>query len=149
MQYEESTEIIDKVAHKDQIEKIYYFEEIDKVIMFEAKMKEVRLYDAAKMKAEQSIMCSAVINTIEFLPDRKVVSISLCDKTIRFYEIQNDSHRFLRTLHVPSTQKCLSYVFRKGKALLFSGGTQGAVYAWNINLFFSNDYTLQPDDPGY
>jgi len=75
------------VAHKDQIEKIYYFEEIDKVIMFEAKMKEVRVYDAAKMKAEQSIICKDIINTIVFLPDRKVIAISLGDKTIRFYEI--------------------------------------------------------------
>ena len=43
----------------------------------------------------------------------------------------------------------MSYVFRKGKAILFSGGTQAAVFAWNINLFFASEYTLRIGDPGY
>jgi len=50
---------------------------------------------------------------------------------------------------VPSLQRCLSYVKRKKKELLFSGGTQGAVFAWNIELFFSFDYKLQHGDPEY
>lgn len=50
---------------------------------------------------------------------------------------------------MPSTQKCLSYVKRRKKELLFSGGTQGAVFAWNIELFFSKEYKSQPDDPDY
>ena len=50
---------------------------------------------------------------------------------------------------MPSLQRCLSYVSRNGKELLFSGGTQGAVFAWNIELFFSGDYKLQPADPDY
>ena len=33
--------------------------------------------------------------------------------------------------------------------MLFSGGTQGAVFAWNIELFFSKDYKPQAGDPDY
>ena len=43
----------------------------------------------------------------------------------------------------------MSYVKRRRKELLFSGGTQGAVFAWNIELFFSGDYKPQPGDPDY
>ena len=101
------------------------------------------------MKQEPSIDCSGVINAIEFISERNAIAISLSDLTIRFYDFSNGSNRFLRTLHVPSTQKCLAYVKRRKKELLFSGGTQGAVFAWNIELFFSFDYKLQPLDPDY
>ena len=149
MQYEESTDIVDRTPHNGQIEKIYYFEKIDKVILFEANMKVVRIYDAAKMKPEEPIVCENVINAIEFISERNAIAISLSDLTIRFWEISSGTPRFLRTLHVPSTQKCLSYVKRKKKELLFSGGTQGAVFAWNIELFFQHDYKSQPGDPDY
>ena len=149
MQYQESTDIIDRTTHNGQIEKIYYFEKIDKVVLFESNMKDVRIYDAVKMKQEPKISCSGVINAIEFISERNAIAISLSDLTIRFYEVLNGSNRFLRTLHVPSTQKCLSYVKRRKKELLFSGGTQGAVFAWNIELFFSFDYKAQPGDPDY
>ena len=116
-------------------------------------MKDVRIYDAVTMKQEPKISLGHPINAIEFISDRNAIAISLSDLTIRFYEVQNGSNRFLRTLHVPSTQKCLSYVKikdgRKKKELLFSGGTQGAVFAWNIELFFSFDYKAQVGDPEY
>lgn len=149
MCYTESTEIIDRTPHNGQIEKIYYFEKIDKVILFETNMRLVRIYDAAKMKPEPPIQCSDVINAIEFIADRNAIAISLSDKTIRFYEVLNGQHRFLRTLHVPTLQRCLSYVKRRKKELLFSGGTMGTVFAWNIELFFSFDYKLQIGDPDY
>ena len=149
MMYQESPDIIDRQPHNGQIEKIYYFEKIDKVILFESNMKVVRIYDAVKMKQEPSIECSGAINAIEFISERNAIAISLSDLTIRFYEIMNGSNRFQRTLHVPSTQKCLSYVKRRKKELLFSGGTQGAVFAWNIELFFSFDYKSKPGDPDY
>lgn len=103
MQYQESTDITDRTTHNGQIEKIYYFEKIDKVILFESGMKDVRIYDAVKMKQEPKITCSGVINAIEFISERNVIAISLSDLTIRFYEVLNGSNRFLRTLHVPST----------------------------------------------
>mmetsp|Transcript_26152 Transcript_26152/g.34936 ORF Transcript_26152/g.34936 Transcript_26152/m.34936 type:complete len:116 (+) Transcript_26152:904-1251(+) len=112
-------------------------------------MRIVRIYDAVKMKPEPSIVCSDVINAIEFITERNAIAISLSDLTIRFYEVLNGQNRFLRTLHVPSLQRCLSYVKRRKKELLFSGGTQGAVFAWNIELFFSFDYKSQPRDPDY
>jgi len=64
-------------------------------------MSLVRIYDAVKMKAEPSIKCKNVIHAIEFLPERNAIAISLSDPTIRFYEVLNGAHRFLRTLHVP------------------------------------------------
>ena len=109
---------------------------IDKVLLFESNMRDVRIYDAVKMKQEPKIACKGVINAIEFISDRNAIAISLSDLTIRFYDFTSGPARFLRTLHVPSTQKCLSYVKRRKKELLFSGGTQGAVFAWNIDLFF-------------
>ncbi len=112
------------------------------MILFEANMRVVRIYDAVRMKPEPSIPCPGVINAIEFISERNAIAISLNDLTIRFYEVLNGQNRFLRTLHVPSTMKCLSYVKRKKKELLFSGGTQGAVFAWNIEDFFSKDYKL-------
>jgi len=149
MLYQESQDIVDRTPHNGQIEKIYYFEKIDKVILFETNMRVVRIYDGVKMKPEPSIPCSGVINAIEFISDRNAIAISLSDLTIRFYEVQNGQHRFLRTLHVPSLQRCLAYVKRRTRQLLFSGGTQGAVFAWNIELFFSFDYKSQPGDPDY
>merc|ERR1711893_481099 len=112
-------------------------------------MKIVRIYDAIRMKPEPSIHCSGVINAIEFISEKNAIAISLSDLTIRFYEIANGQNRFLRTLHVPSLQRCLSYVKRRKKELLFSGGTQGAVFAWNIEQFFATDYKSQPCDPDY
>lgn len=112
-------------------------------------MRLVRIYDAVKMKPETPIPCSDVINAIEFIAEHNAIAISLSDKTIRFYDITKDPFRFMRTLHVPTLQRCLSYVARRKKQLLFSGGTQGAVFAWNIELFFAGDYKLQPLDPDY
>lgn len=152
MHYVENTDLINKKQNatlKGQIEKIYYFEKIDKVILFEVNGNKVRVYEAVKMRLESTIDCVHTINAIEFITDRNMIAICLNDKTIRFWEILNGSNRFMRTLHVPSTQKCLSYVKRRRKELLFSGGTQGAVYAWNIELFFSGEYKEQPNDPNY
>ena len=34
--------------------------------------------------------------------------------------------------------------------MLFSGGIQGAIFAWDIEKLFEKDYVLQPGDPtGY
>lgn len=44
----------------------------------------------------------------------------------------------MRKIHVPSTQKCLCYV--KRKKLLFSAGADGAIFAWNMDKVFSNDF---------
>ena len=62
----------------------------------------------------------------------------------------SNPYRFMRTLHVPSTQKCLAYVkSHKTKKILFSGGVQGAIFAWDINKLFEKDYVLQPGDPDF
>jgi len=43
----------------------------------------------------------------------------------------------------------MSYVKSRKKELIFSGGTHGAIFAWNIERFFSFDYKLQIGDPDY
>lgn len=83
------------------------------------------------------------------LPERNAIAISLSDLTLRFYEFHSGAWRFLRTLHVPHLQRCLCYVNKPGKELIFSGTTIGVVFAWNIELFFSGDYKLQLGDPDY
>ena len=148
MQYVESKEIIDKSTHTGYIEKIYYFQQIDKVILFEQNGRSIKIYDAPKMKREATIPCSGPILAIEFIADRNAIAVSLADLTIRFHELlPGGGERFLRTLHVPSTQKCLAYVRRK--KILFSGGVQGAIFAWDIDKLFEKDYVLQPGDKGY
>jgi len=44
----------------------------------------------------------------------------------------------MRKIYLPSTQKCLCYV--KRKRALFSAGTDGAIFAWNIDKIFSNEF---------
>jgi hypothetical protein len=44
----------------------------------------------------------------------------------------------MRKIEVPSTQKCLCYV--KRKKMLFSAGADGAIFAWNMDKVFSNDF---------
>lgn len=116
----------DQKNHNNEIEKIYYFtnSKIDKVVLFETNMKVIKVYDAKEMKYEKeaNIVCPEKINAIEFLPDRNVIAISLSDHTIRFYELKAGSSRFRKTLNVPSTMLCMSYVKRRKKELLFSGG---------------------------
>ena len=154
MQYHENTDFDDKfhpchngVKLNGYIEKIYYFQQIDKVILFEQNGRLIKIYDAQKMWHETDITVTGTILAIEFISDRNAIAISLADLTIRFYEVQNANYRFLRTLHVPSTQKCLAYVRRK--KVLFSGGVQGAIFAWDIDKLFEKDYVLQSGDPGF
>ena len=84
-------------------------------MLFEQNGRLVRIYDAVRMKPETSIPCSDVINAIEFIAEHNAIAISLSDLTIRFYDITKDPFRFMRTLHVPSLQRCLSYVARRKK----------------------------------
>ena len=159
MQYHESEEIQDSISnHNGYIEKMYYFQQIDKVILFEQNQRVIKIYDAPKMVQEEispgvpaTIQCSGPILAIEYISDRNAIAISLADLTIRFYDMgSNQGYRFMRTLHVPSTQKCLAYVkSHKTKKILFSGGVQGAIFAWDINKLFEKDYVLQPGDPDF
>ena len=144
----------DQKNHKNEIEKIYYFsnQKIDKIVLFETNMREIKIYDAVKMthEVESKIKCPEKINAIEFLPDRNVIAISLSDHTIRFYELKTGSQsRFRKTLNVPSTQLCMSYVKRRKKELLFTGGVQCIIFCWNVELIFSAEFDPQPGDPGF
>lgn len=143
MQYYENEDIVDN-NHNGYIEKIYYFQQIDKVLLFEQNQRVIKIYDAPKMiQEEATITCSGPILAIEYISDRNAIAISLADLTIRFYDMGSNPYRFMRTLHVPSTQKCLAYVkSHKTKKILFSGGVQGAIFAWDINALFAQDYQL-------
>ena len=55
-----------------------------------------------------------------------------------FYDSGQIHYKILRQIWVPSTQKCLCYV--KRKHVLFSAGADGAIFAWNMDKIFSNDF---------
>lgn len=101
-------------------------------------MKVIRIYDGSTMKLEVDLTCPGVILAVEFAPDKNAVCVSLSDRTIIFYDASTPSFKVVRKLHVPSTQKCLCYV--KRKRVLFSAGTDGAIFAWNMEKIFSNDF---------
>lgn len=86
---------------------------------------------------EPDIKCPGVVLAVEYCQDRNVVAISLSDRTIVFHDIADKNYKKKRTLHVPSTQKCLVYI--KRKKTLFSAGVDGAIFAWNLDKLFSND----------
>ena len=119
MEYYESS-IIDTSQHNNYIEKIYYFHQIDKVIMFEQNLKIMRIYDGATMKSTQNITCPHIILAIEFIPDKNSICVSLCDRTLLFFDASNENlnkykqvnfnFKGIRKFNLPSTQKCLCYV---------------------------------------
>lgn len=98
----------------------------------------MRIYNGQTMRNELDILCPGVILAIEFLPDKNAICVSLSDRSILFYDAGSQNYKIIRKIHVPSTQKCLCYV--KRKRVLFSAGTDGAIFAWNIDKIFSNDF---------
>ena len=102
-------------------------------------MRNVRIYNAKTMAEEQYIRCPGVILAIEYLKNKNAIAVSLSDRTIKFFDTISQKPKIIRWLHVPSTQKCLTYVEEKG--VLFSAGVDGAIFAWNMNKLFSNDFT--------
>lgn len=101
-------------------------------------MKFVRIYNGLTMKLEITIPCPGVILAIEYVSDKNAICVSLSDRTFLFYDASSASYKQMRKFNLPSTQKCLCYV--KRKRILFSAGTDGAVYAWIIDKIFHNDY---------
>jgi WD40 repeat protein len=79
-----------------------------------------------------------VILAIELLPDKNAIAVSLSDRSIMFYDSGQVHYKVLRQIWVPSTQKCLCYV--KRRHVLFSAGADGAIFAWNMEKIFSNDF---------
>ena len=43
----------------------------------------------------------------------------------------------------------MSYVKRRKKELLFTGGVQCIIFCWNVELIFSAEFDPQPGDPGF
>jgi WD40 repeat protein len=143
MRYVES-DIKDKTTHNSFIEKIYYFASIDKVILYEQNMRLVRIYDARSMRLIKDIPCVGVILAIEHCPNKNAIAVSLSDRTIIFFDtanMTNQTNKIDRHLHVPSTQKCLTYIQRINT--LFSAGVDGAIFAWNLEKLFSNEFAEQ------
>ena len=101
-------------------------------------MRMMRIYDAFTMKNEGDIQCTNIILAIEFAPDKNAICVSLSDRTIIFFDTSSANYKVVRKLNVPSTQKCLCYV--KRKKMLVSAGTDGAIFAWNLDDIFSNEF---------
>lgn len=109
------------------------------MLLYELNMKCIRIYEASTMQnlPKSEIKCPGVVLAVEFCPEKNCIAISLSDRTIVFHDIASKNYKKLKTLHVPSTQKCLAYI--KRKQTLFSAGVDGAIFAWNLDKLFSND----------
>lgn len=140
MRYVESDTVKDKTLHNNNIEKIFYFQQIDRVVLYEQNNRMVRIYDAKTMKWQKDIQCVGVILAIEYCPAQNAIAVSLSDRTIVFFDTANGNNKIVRRMHVPSTQKCLTYVAREHKNILFSAGVDGAIFAWNLDTLFSNEF---------
>lgn len=62
----------------------------------------------------------------------------MSDRSIIFYDSGAEHYKNKRKIYLPSTQKCLCYV--KRKRAVFSAGTDGTIFAWNIDKIFSNEF---------
>lgn len=92
----------------------------------------MRIYNGLTMKHEIDIACPGVILAIEYVSDKNMICVSLSDRTFLFYNCTSSPlYKCERKFNLPSTQKCLCYV--KRKRLLFSAGTDGAVFAWQVD----------------
>lgn len=133
MMYEES-QIKDTTIHNSYIENIYYFPQIDKVILYEENMKIMRIYNGVTLKHEYEIHCPGYILAIEYITCKASICVSLSDRTFLFFDAGTPQYKQQKKFNVASTQRCLCYVHRK--KLLFSAGTDGAVFAWVIDKIF-------------
>lgn len=91
---------------------------------------------------ETELRCPAVILAVEFIIERNSICVSLSDRTFIFFEVssnQSTPYKPGPTFHLPSTQNCLCYVPRKN--ILFSAGTDGTVFAWQIDRILHSDYS--------
>lgn len=104
------------------------------------------IYDGLTMNHEKDIACPGVILAIEFIPCKNSICVSLSDRTFLFYDASSSAYKQIKKFVLPSTQKCLCYVQRK--RLLFSVGTDGAVFAWLIDKIFQNDYFDESKNEG-
>ena len=143
MRYIESQDIKDKSVHQAPLEKIYYFDQIDKVVIYETNMRRIQIYDGKSMREIRSISCGGVVLAVEYLQNKNSLAVSLSDRTIIFFDVTNlitntSREKIDRKLHVPSTQKCLTYVQRLNT--LFSAGVDGAIFAWDMDKLFSNEF---------
>lgn len=136
MVYEESP-IKDPTIHNSYIENIYYFPQIDKVILYEENMKIMRIYNGVTLRNEHEITCPGYILAIEYITCKNSICVSLSDRTFLFFDAGSAQYKQQRKFNVASTQRCLCYVDRK--RLLFSAGTDGAVFAWIIDKIFQQN----------
>jgi len=112
------------------------------VFLYEENQKFIKIYEGATMEFLHEIPCPNTILAIEFISDKNSLCVSLSDRSFIFFEandIRNKRYQLsdytsesvskkIKKFNLPSTQKCLCYVQRK--KLLFSAGTDGAVFAW-------------------
>jgi WD40 repeat protein len=136
-EYSES-KIVDQTTHNNYIGKIYYFDKLDKMILYEHNNRIMRIYEGKTMRLKKDKPCDGVILAIEFISKKKMIAVLLSNKKINFYDPSSKDYKIFRELEVPCTQRCLCYV--ENKDVLFSAGTNGAIFAWELGLIFSNEF---------
>lgn len=56
------------------------------MVLYERGMKILRVYDGLTMKLEADIDCKQVILSVEFIPDKNAICVSLSDRTFLFFD---------------------------------------------------------------
>ena len=102
-------------------------------------MKVIKTYSGKTLKKLTEYTCYGCILEIEYIHERYVLAISLSDRGLLFLDIHNPGGKNSeKKILTPDSHHCLEYV--KSKRTLFSAGLSGAIYGWNLELIFSNDY---------
>lgn len=102
-------------------------------------MKIMRIYNGSTLALEKDLVCPGVILAIEYISfqDKSAICVSLSNRKFMFYDAKSTSYKKMKHFKLPCTQKCLCYVERK--KLLFSAGTEGATFAWDIEKIFKQE----------
>lgn len=109
----------------------------------------LRIYHGASLKHEKDIPCAGTILAVEFIIERNSICVSLSNRTFIFFDASSNTSTPYKpgpTFLLPSTQNCLCYVPRKN--ILFSAGTDGTVFAWQIDKILHNDYSEASAEKG-
>ena len=106
-------------------------------MIFEQGMKIIKVYDAKSMRKKLEYVCPICILGIAYIPERCSLAISVSERKLLFRDI--DSNKFIeRKIITPDTYH--SMVYAKSKRILFTAGLSGAIYAWDLEKIFLNEY---------
>ena len=101
-------------------------------------MKSLKIYDAKTLKQVYELSIpNTTINTFAYIPQNNSISICASDRFLYFYDC--DTYKLQRRFQLPDIQLLLTY-FCNGRKILFSGGSSGLIYGWDIDKIFGDEF---------